>query len=56
VRFRRPLRPEGEFEVLVKRTDAVDELRFEVRAGNATVAQHDAYSTIEKGKPAKKKG
>jgi 3-hydroxymyristoyl/3-hydroxydecanoyl-(acyl carrier protein) dehydratase len=38
VRFRRPLRPEDEFEVLVKRTDAVDELRFEVRAGNARAA------------------
>jgi 3-hydroxymyristoyl/3-hydroxydecanoyl-(acyl carrier protein) dehydratase len=38
VRFRRPLHPEDEFEVLVKRTDAVDELRFEVRAGNATAA------------------
>jgi 3-hydroxyacyl-[acyl-carrier-protein] dehydratase len=37
VRFRRPLRPEDEFEVLVKRTD-VDELRFEVRAGNVKAA------------------
>jgi 3-hydroxymyristoyl/3-hydroxydecanoyl-(acyl carrier protein) dehydratase len=38
VRFRRPLRPEDEFEVLVKPTDVVDELRFEVRAGNSKAA------------------
>jgi 3-hydroxyacyl-[acyl-carrier-protein] dehydratase len=38
VRFRRPLRPEDEFEVLVTRGDAEDELRFEVRAGNAKAA------------------
>jgi 3-hydroxymyristoyl/3-hydroxydecanoyl-(acyl carrier protein) dehydratase len=38
VRFRRPLRPESELELLVTRTGAVDELRFEVRTGNAKAA------------------
>jgi 3-hydroxymyristoyl/3-hydroxydecanoyl-(acyl carrier protein) dehydratase len=35
VRFRRPLRPEDEFEVVVMHGDADDEVRFEVRVGSA---------------------
>jgi 3-hydroxyacyl-[acyl-carrier-protein] dehydratase len=38
VRFRRPLRPGDEFELKVTHANAVDELRFEVRAGNTNAA------------------
>jgi 3-hydroxymyristoyl/3-hydroxydecanoyl-(acyl carrier protein) dehydratase len=38
VRFRRSLGPEDEIEILVTRTDVVDELHFEVRTRNATAA------------------